>query len=93
MLAWLRCKLRRALEALRAGAPGSVAGLSEADARAYALGFLGEYLPPARLAQLAAAEGLTPLGASGAGARVGEAGGREGRGAASPGGLGLGLGW
>ncbi|KAI8468908.1 MAG: hypothetical protein J3K34DRAFT_522567 [Monoraphidium minutum] len=65
-LAWLRCKLDQALAGLRAAAPGSVAGLEGDAARAYALGFMGEYLSPARLAQLSAATGLAPTGTANA---------------------------
>lgn len=64
-LAWARCKLRQTLAALRAGAPGSVAGLADDDARAYALGFMAEYLSAPRLAQLAASCGLSPAGVAG----------------------------
>ena len=66
--AWLRCKLEQTLEGLRQAAPGSVAGLQPDDARAYALGFMGEYLSPRRLAQLAESAGLQPTGAAAWGA-------------------------
>jgi hypothetical protein len=64
--AWLRCKLDQTLAGLREAAPGSVAGLQGDGARAYALGFMGEYLSPPRLAQLAEACQLQPAGAMGA---------------------------
>ncbi len=45
-----------------------MAGLSEADARAYSLGFMAEYLSPRRLEQLAGSCGLTPMGVYSSGA-------------------------
>jgi len=62
VLAWMRAKLRQTLEGLRAAAPGSVAGLQDRDARAYALGFMAEYLSAQRLQQLAGSCGLAPTG-------------------------------
>lgn len=58
----MRCKLRQTLDGLREAAPGSVAGLQGDDARAYALGFMAEYLSPKRLAQLAESCGLQATG-------------------------------
>jgi hypothetical protein len=44
--AYLRVCVSRTLAALRAVSPGSIAGLGDEDARAYALRFLREYVAP-----------------------------------------------
>jgi hypothetical protein len=62
----MRAKLAQTLDGLREASPGSVAGMQPDDARAYALGFMGEYLSPRRLAQLAGSCGLSPIGLAGA---------------------------
>jgi hypothetical protein len=86
VLAWLRCKLQQTLAGLRAAAPGSVAGLQEDGARAYALGFMGEYLSQRRLAQLAEACNLVPSGGRGGGDGDGALGvAKEGAGRQRPG--------
>ncbi|GBF89016.1 hypothetical protein Rsub_01515 [Raphidocelis subcapitata] len=66
VLAWMRAKLQQTLDGLREASPGSVAGLRPEDARAYTLGFMGEYLSPRRLSQLAGSCGLAPAGLAGA---------------------------
>lgn len=62
MLAWLRCKVRRAAAALRASG-GALAGMDEPGLAAYAAGLLGEWLAPAWQRRLAAACGVRAEGA------------------------------
>ena len=72
MLAWLRCKVARAVAALRGGGGGGGAfsGMDDAGLAAYAAGLLGEWLAPAWQRRLAAACGL-PASGNGPQARLG----------------------